>query len=290
MHLGWVTVAKARGKDEDESIALAALADLGVEVAVVDWDDPDVRWADFDRIILRSPWDYTERLAEFLAWTDATAAVTEVVNSPAIVRWNIDKTYLRDLEAAGVPVIETTFLAAADDPVLPDGEFVVKPSVGAGSRDAASYGPQDHAAALAHVAHLQSTGVTVMVQPLVASVPIDGEWPLLFFAGEYSHAANKHIALPRAGFIEEFFAPETNAPYEATAEQIDVARRALDVAIERFGVPTYARVDLVRGDDGGPQVLELELVEPSLFLPYGGTDAVRRFVAALTATREGTSA
>jgi hypothetical protein len=103
----------------------------------------------------------------------------------------------------------------------------------------------------------------------------------MFFAGRYSHAASKRVALPRAGTVDDLFAAETNTPYVADAGQIAVARRAVDVVTERFGVPRYARVDLVRDDQGDPCVLELELIEPSFFLPQAPPGAVERLVAAL---------
>ncbi len=280
--LAWVTARGARGRDDDEPLALAALAAAGVRTDVVDWDDPGVDWAGYDRAVLRSTWDYPERLGEFLTWLDVVDAATGLRNPAATVRWSVDKHYLAELAAAGVPVVPTSYAEPGDEPLLPDGEFVVKPAVGAGSRDAASYGPEQHAVARAHVARLHARGASVMVQPLLASVARDGEWPLLFFGGTYSHAAGKRVALPRAGVVDGLFAAERSVPHEADAEQLAVARAAVDVVTARFGVPTYARVDLVRDDDGRPCVLEVELVEPSLFLAEGGPGAVERLVAALT--------
>ncbi len=165
--------------------------------------------------------------------------------------------------------------------MFPDGRFVVKPAVGAGSRGAASYGPDQHAAAAAHVRSLQDAGQVVLVQPFVASVPRDGEWPLVFLGGAYSHAASKRVALPEAALIEGLFAAEENTPHAASAEQVEVATSAMDLVRERFGVLPYARVDLVRADDGSSLVLEVELVEPSLFLPQADTAAADRLAAAL---------
>ena len=202
------------------------------------------------------------------------------------MRWNLDKHYLAELADAGVPVVPTAFAEPGDRPVLPDGEFVVKPAGGAGSRDAASYGPDQHEIALAHVGRLHARGASVVVQPLVASVPVDGEWPLVFLDGAYSHAAHKRVSLPRAGTVDDLFAEERNAPHSATADQIETARAAVDVVATRFGVPTCARVDLVRGDEGTFQVLELELVEPSLFLPQAGPDAAERLARVLSRSQD----
>jgi glutathione synthase/RimK-type ligase-like ATP-grasp enzyme len=279
--LAWVTTRAARGHDEDEPPALAALGRRGVTTQIVDWDDPAVDWAGFDRVVLRSAWDYPERLEEFLGWVDRVAAVTDLVNPPATIRWSLDKRYLGELERAGLPVTPTTFVEPGATAALPDGRFVVKPAVGAGSRDAASYADDQHDLAGAHIARLHATGSTVLVQPFLTSVATDGEWPMVFVAGRFSHAASKRVSLPEAGAVEDLFAAETNAHHEATPEQVEVAQAVMDHVSARLGTPTYGRVDLVRDDSGRSCVLELELAEPSLFLRYADDAAIENLVAAL---------
>lgn len=279
--LAWVTTRDARGHDDDEPPALAALARRGVATQIVDWDDPEVDWAGFDRVVLRSAWDYPERLEEFLAWVDRVAAVTDLVNPPATVRWSLDKRYLAELEAAGLPITPTAFVEPGTEPTFPAGRFVVKPAVGAGSRDAASYDETQHVLAAAHVARLHALGSCVLVQPFLASIAADGEWPMVFVDGRFSHAASKRVALPQAGSVEDLFAAETNTHHTATAEQVAVAQAVMDHVSARLGTPTYGRVDLVRDDSGRSCVLELELAEPSLFLQYADDPAVERLVDAL---------
>lgn len=273
--LAWVTTEPARGTDEDEAPALAALARLGVGVDVLNWDDPRVEWSSYDRAVLRSPWDYQHRLPEFLGWLESASELTELVNPLEMIRWNLDKRYLGELHAAGIAITPTAFAQPGEDPTFPEGDFVVKPAIGAGSRDAASYGPEQHVLAHAHVARLHAAGLTVLVQPQLASVAELGEWPLVFFGGRFSHAASKRVNLPRGSSITEFFAPEENAPHVATSEQIELAQGVVDAVGQRFGTPTYARVDLVQADDGSPLVLELELIEPSLFIPWADGAANR---------------
>ena len=279
--LAWVTTRDARGRDDDEPLAVPALRSRGLHVDVVDWDDPDVRWGGYDRAVLRSTWDYPQRLAGFLAWLDSVEEVVDVVNPVPLIRWNVDKHYLADLAAGGVPVIPTTFVERDGTASFPDGRFVVKPAIGAGSRDVASYGHDQHGPAAAHVTRLQDRGESVLIQPLVDSVAADGEWPLVFFGGEYSHAANKRVTLPAAGADDDLFVAETNSAHTATPDQIATARAAMDVVARRFGVPAYARVDLVRAGEGH-QVLEVELVEPSLFLPQADHGAAARLAGALS--------
>jgi len=279
--LGWVTTQEARGRDEDEPLGLAALARAGVSVEVVDWDDRAVDWSRFDRVVLRSAWDYPQRLDEFSTWLDAVDGETDLVNPPALVRWSLDKQYLAELAEAGVPITPTVFVPPGSPATLPPGGVVVKPAVGAGSVDAASYGADQHEEATVHVARLHAAGQVVLVQPFLRSIPEEGEWPMVFLDGRFSHAANKRVALPQAGTVDDLFAPETNTAHVATAAQIEVAQAAVDLVSDRLGTPTYARVDLVRDDTGGFCVLELELVEPSLFLAYAEPAAAERFAAVL---------
>ena len=281
-NLAWVTTRAAHGRDEDEPALVDALESAGCKVDVVDWDNRNINWSQFERVVLRSAWDYPERLTEFLTWLDHVATVSDVVNSPAIVRWNLDKNYLSELAEANISITPTVFVQPNSVATFPDGEFVVKPAVGAGSRDAASYSGDQHEIANIHIARLHAIGQTVLIQPLLKSVAQDGEWPLVFFDGKFSHAANKRVTLPRAGTVDDLFAPETNTAYIATVPQIKVAQSVIDLVSNKFGPPTYGRVDLVRDDQDNFCVLELELIEPSLFVHCADAKAVDRFVEVVT--------
>jgi len=288
--VGWITCARARGSDTDEALALPALARAGVTVDVVDWHDPSVDWARYDRAVVRSPWDYPERYDEFVEWLGRVAAVTDLRNPLATVRWSLDKHYLAELADVGVPTVPTTFLEptpthAPFHPALPLEAFVVKPAVGAGSRDAAAYERGASAAASAHVARLHARGATVLVQPRLRSVATDGESALVYFDGHYSHAINKHVGLSESGVVDGLSVGESVRPCEPGDDEREVAARVLDLVTARFGTPTYARIDIVRDDAGLPCVLEAELAEPSLFLGEGGPAAVARFVDAVLRSR-----
>lgn len=280
--LAWVTTREARGRDDDEPLALAALERRGVDVDVIDWGDESAHWDSYDRVVLRSTWDYTQRLTEFLAWLDAVAEVTELINPAPLVRWNLDKHYLRELDLAKVAITSTTFVERGEEFVLPPGDFVVKPAVGAGSRDVASYAAGQHDFALAHISRLHGRAESAMIQPLISSVALHGEWPLVFFNGHYSHSANKRVSLPRAGQIDGLFATEAMQAHNATPAQIEVAQAAVDLVSSRFGSPAYARVDLVRDEQHNYCLLELELIEASLFLSQADPGAIARLVDALT--------
>lgn len=281
--LAWVTSAPARGTDPDEPLAIAALRRRGAVVDVVDWEDTAVRWDSYDRAVLRSPWNYQSRPSEFLDWLARVEQLVEVRNPAAVVRWSLDKRYMGELASAGVPVIDTLFVGPGETVMHSGGTWVVKPSIGAGSSDVAVFHAGQEDRSQQHIAYLHERGLTALVQPLIRSVTAEGEWPMVFFGGEFSHSANKFVRLQGSGDEERLFAREDNVPHRATHEQITVATQALEVVEARFGRLTYARVDLVRNDDGEYLVLEVEIFEPSLFLPEGGADAVERCAAALLA-------
>lgn len=274
------TSEAGRHVDPDLPLARAAAAADGLALEVVRWDDPAVDWDAYDLVVVRSCWDYTARVQEFLAWAQA---VPRLRNTAAVLRWDADKTYLRDLAAAGCPVVPTAWDPASPADLPPAREWVVKPSVSAGSRDTARWSSSDDA--LRHARALGAAGRTAMVQPYVEAVDADGETALLHLGGAYSHAVQKGPLLRRGEGVQQDRASRgTLRPAVARPDQLAVARAALDVVRDLFPAEPdllYARVDVVDGP-GGPLLLELELIEPSLFLPQDDGAATRlvRAVAA----------
>jgi glutathione synthase/RimK-type ligase-like ATP-grasp enzyme len=278
-----VSASEALALDEDMPPLRAALTAAGVEVETPCWDDPATDWSRYDAAVLRSTWDYVERLDEFLAWAARCAAQTRLLNPPDVIRWNTDKRYLRDLHAARVAVVPTRFVApgaaAASelDSFLAGGpaalsagtaepfeEFVVKPSVGAGSRDAARYRRGDDAAAVAHLARLLDAGRVAMLQPYLRRVDEQGETAVVYLGGRYSHAFRKGPLLRRGdGLVEGLFAAEDISPRTPSDAELAVAAAAYAAIPAR--PPVYARIDLIRDALDAPVVLELELTEPSLY-------------------------
>jgi hypothetical protein len=188
-----------------------------------------------------------------------------------VVRANADKRYLVALAAAGLPVVPTTVLAPGDDVVLPDGAFVVKPTVSAGARDTERYGPDQHDDARRHAAGLLDAGRSVLVQPYVEGIDAAGETGMVYVGDRFSHAFRKGpILRPDSTFVEGLYREEDISGREPSDAERDVAEAVLDAlgaAVPGVGRDEllYARVDLAPGP-GGPVLLELELIEPSLFL------------------------
>jgi glutathione synthase/RimK-type ligase-like ATP-grasp enzyme len=260
--------------DDDDRLLVPALRARGVDAVPAVWDDPALDWDRFDLVVLRSTWDYPARLAQFLSWV---AGIPRLANPAAVVAWNVDKRYLDDLARAGVPVVPTTFVPPGGRPPAVEGEVVVKPSVSNGSRDTARLAAAEPLAAL--VGRIHESGRTAMVQPYLDAVDHAGETALVFIEGALSHAARKGPLLARGvGLVEGLYAEETMSARTATADEIAVARAALDVVPGRAPL-LYGRVDVVPGADGRPVVLEVEVTEPSLFLGIG--DAASTLAAAI---------
>jgi glutathione synthase/RimK-type ligase-like ATP-grasp enzyme len=285
-----VSARAARHLDEDLPPLIAALDAAGADAAVADWDDPGVDWGAFQLALLRSTWDYTQRLAEFLAWADRAATLTRLENPPAVIRWNTDKHYLRDLGRAGVPCVPTRFVEpgerathALEGFLREEGpaEWVVKPAVGAGSRDAARYARGEEGTAAEHLERLLRGGRSVLLQPYLQRVDTEGESALIYLGGRFSHAIRKGPLLHRGTSpTSALFAPEHITPRTPAAGERQVAERAL--AALPFAMPLYARVDLIGSGNGAPCLLELELTEPSLFFAHA-PDAAGRLAAGLCA-------
>ena len=282
------TAAEFPDLDEDGSLLLGALSRVGLHAEPAVWTDEGVGWSSYDAVVVRSTWDYFYRRDEFLQWADRVAEVTRLANSADVLRWNTDKTYLRELAEAGLPVVETTWLHPGDEFAVPvDGEYVVKPAVSAGSNDTNRYvGGTHDAIAAEHASRLLTEGRVVMVQPYLDQVDSAGETALLFFAGKFSHAIRKAALLtPAMAELDAAYRPETISVRQPSAAERDTAEQVLDTvaALRRWPREqfTYARVDLVPGPDSTPTLIELELAEPSMFLVHD-PPAADRFAAAIT--------
>jgi glutathione synthase/RimK-type ligase-like ATP-grasp enzyme len=261
--------------DEDLPPIVTALSARRIDVVVADWHDAGFAWDGVDLAVIRSTWDYTWQLDDYLAWVDRADRATRLVNPGPVVRWNTDKRYLLDLAALGVPTVPTRIIDPGDDPAVGDdlagdGEIVVKPVISAGARDTERYGPDQLGDAHAHVVRLQGRGRSVLVQPYLPDIDEHGETGLVFLGDAFSHAFRKGpILVPGTEFVDGLYREEDISPRTASAAELEVAAAALDAVAS--AVPgmsrrdlLYARVD-VAPYHGGPVVLELELVEPSFF-------------------------
>ncbi len=258
---------------------------LGAEFPV--WDDESVDWHAYDLVVLRSVWDYTWRHEEFLRWCRAVGA-ERLRNQPEMVAFNADKRYLGALSA---PTVPTTFVAPGDEVPSLAGEVVVKPNVSAGSRDTGRFSPQSHGEAIGLIEAICADGRVALVQPYLSAVDEHGETAVVFARGEVLHVLNKRPVLRTEGL-----APLADGPLRVAAAMLEqdlvsaasadeaelsLAHAVHDELTARFGLPLYARVDLVPGPDSSPVLLELEAIEPCLYLEEvpGASERFARAVA-----------
>jgi len=257
--------------DHDTPLLLDALRDRGVDAAAVVWHRTD-DLTGFDALVIRSPWDYPERPDEFAVWLERAAAQTRVYNDPAVIRWNLDKHYLRDLESAGVRVVPTDYCRTAEDVADAlmrhgDDSIVVKPAVSAGARDTGLFHADDPAARALGERIVASGGVA-MVQPEVAELSAGAEKALYAIAGHFTHAIAKGALLAHGGGLRGGVYVENPVLVEATDAERAFADEVLQAVAGVTGhtVPLYARIDTVDSAEHGLVLLEAELIEPALNL------------------------
>lgn len=274
------TVRPLPEPDPDEPLLLAALRQAGADARMWDWHDDSVDPASFDLVVIRSTWDSHRAPDGFRAWVRRTAAATRLVNPADAVLWNLHKGYLRELEARGVPIVPTAWVAKgerADAAALLarfGGRIVAKPAISAASFRTERFAAGEAAAAQRFLDDLASGG-DAMVQPYLASTETTGERSLMVIDGAVTHAIRK---TPRFAGGDE----SVSAALAPTAEEAAFAERT--VAAAGFADLAYARVDVMRDDAGRLVLSELELIEPSLFLEQH-PPALDRLVRALV--REG---
>ena len=249
--------------DPDQEPLLEALREAGLEAELLPWDEAGADPGAFDLCVLRSCWDYHLHLDEFRRWVVDADQRTLLENPSKVVRWNLHKRYLDELEGWGIPVVPTAWFERGDRVDLAAllkkrrwEDVVVKPAVSAASFRTARFGVDDLEQGQAFLEALVAER-DAMVQPYLPSVDTDGERALVHVDGLFTHAVRKGARF--SGEEEEV--SESAVPLED--EELDLAERT----IARIGCPLlYARVDLMRDDGGAPRVSELELIEPSLFL------------------------
>jgi O-ureido-D-serine cyclo-ligase len=263
-------------EDPDAPPLERAFVARGHSVQQAGWDDPRIDWSSFDAVLLRSTWNYHLRRDDFLAWASHVEAVSALWNPLPIVRWNTHKFYLRDLEARGVAIVPTAFLPArrpVDLVQLLDARgwarAVLKPAVSADSYATMRVERRDVSAGQRHLeAHLASRDM--LVQPYLMAVEEPGEHCLVFIEGEHSHAVRK-----RSLFLGGRHAGPEGVVVLAAPDEVEAAGVVLAAIGLGDAPPLYARLDFLRDAGGTPRLLELELVEPSLFFDARPVSAAR---------------
>jgi len=275
------TCAALPDLDVEDAPLVPALRAAGIDGVPLVWNDPSVAWSDYELVVVRTTWDYPNKIDAFVAWVERVAALRPCWNPAPLIRWNTDKQYLRELSTRGVPIVPTRWLprGTAHDlgAILAEEgwrEAVLKPVVSAGARRTRMVGPGTLVEGRRFLEE-QLTQRAMMVQPYVAAVSTVGELSLLYFNGRFSHAVRK---IPAAGdFRVQTEHGGRVLSVEPTAGELAAGQRVLDAIA---GETLYARVDLLPTDDGEQRLLELEVTEPSMFLRWDDA-APGRFAAAI---------
>lgn len=246
----------------DDELLREALREHGCEAVPVAWDEPGADWSRFDLCLVRSTWDYHEKHRQFLEWARRAETEASLQNPAELIAWNSDKTYLRELEERGVRIVPTVWVERGSPAELDEilGEWdegVVKPVVDLGAAYLHRVRRGEGSAALSAVLRRHDA----MVQPFLPSLEEEGELSLIYIAGEFSHAVRKR---PAPGDFR------VQSIWGGTVGREDPEPRHLELGAAALGqleeAPLYARADLVTGPDGDPCLIELELIEPNLYL------------------------
>lgn len=261
--------------DAEHQPLIDALAVHGVQTEVVPWDQRGYDWSSARLVIIRSTWDYHQRLEEFLAWAEVVSKASRLWNPFEAIRWNSHKRYLEELREQGVSTIPTLWLNRGEthdlSPFFEDAKWehaVAKPAVSVGAQNTMRFARDERLRAEDHIKRV-SQSCDVMLQPYLKSVETYGERSLVYLGGTFSHAVLRPAMLAEKP-------PQTSMdlikPVPATREE----RQTAQLVLSKVRWPwLYARVDLLPGPDERPMLMELELIEPSLFLRHGPSAAER---------------
>jgi glutathione synthase/RimK-type ligase-like ATP-grasp enzyme len=236
------------------------------------WTDPG-DLSGFDLVLPLIAWGYQRDCPAWFALLDRLEAEALPVANPApVLRWNSDKAYLTDLEAKGVAIVPTAIREAINESALDFAReifgtrrLVVKPPISGGADGTYLLGPSDPLPA-------EAMGKRMLIQPFLPAIAGEGEYSLFYFAGQYSHAISKHPAEGDFRVQEQFGGEERGAEAPADAKALAEAALAATDRLHGCGPLTYARIDMLRGEDGAFRLMELELIEPSLFLHFASDD------------------
>jgi len=278
MRIALATCSDLPDWEVDDRPLHIALQEREVELSHPVWDDPDVDWGAFDAVLIRTTWDYHLKRSAFIAWADRVSQKTLLLNPSSVIQWNTHKSYLRDLAQRGIATVETLWLDRGDSVDLSSecaargwSRGFIKPQVGATARETLRFDVSEDglAAAQAHIARLLPHE-GLMIQPYMASVETHGEVSALFIDGQFSHGVRK---VPVAGdYRVQDDHGASDEPYAFPEEETARLRAFLAGLDEDL---LYARFDMLRHPDGSLRLIELELVEPSLFFRHGPGAAER---------------
>lgn len=281
------TASKAAANDwylgnilHEDALLQEALANLGLTSVRVDWADPSIDWTSFSCAIFRTTWDYFERISDFTTWLHRVEKQTRLCNDASLIRWNLDKHYLADLQSSGIPIVPSLFLKAGSGslkagsgsgpgltPLIEQTgweDAIIKPCISGAARHTYRVN-RSNAGRIQKILEPFLASEAFILQPFLPDVLQNGEDTLILIDGAFTHAVTKK---PKPGdFRVQDDHGGTVHTCNPSAEQIELAERAFAACRSHsLPVPVYGRVDMVRDPKGDWRVMELELIEPELWL------------------------
>lgn len=266
----------------DDGLAVEPLSELGWKTFHLSWRQRETPWSEFDLVVVRSTWDYQGAPDEFLQTLTQISEQTRLANSLRLIQWNIRKTYLLELADRGIGVVPTVSCLSPSERDLSQlferfetDNIVVKPSISASAQDTFSISSAELGGRVDSVVSALR-GREAMIQPFMAAITEEGEYSVIFMGGEYSHTILK---TPKDG---DFRVQEEHGGQLGPVSSPDpmLLSCAREVMLQLDETPLYARVDLIRAAGSQYLLMELELIEPSLYL-HSEPGAPVRFARAI---------
>ena len=253
----------------EDGVVINAMQKQGLQVKRLNWATPDFDWASCRLAVFRTTWDYFNRIQEFVPWLDQVSTMTRLVNPYELIRWNIDKHYLKDLEQRGIPIVPTFLVEQGGVADLTPffetwhcDELIIKPCIGGTARHTYRVNLQNIVERQLLFNQLLESEA-MLIQPFQKNILLRGELSILLFGGHYSHAVHK-VAKAGDFRVQDDFGG-TAVAYQASLAEIDFAIKAVSACPS---MPAYARVDIIYDNNGQLAISELEAVEPELFFRF----------------------
>ena len=250
----------------EDQLIIDALGGQGLNVHRTNWDNPDFDFTTTKYVLFRAIWDYFDRFPEFAVWLDEVTQKTKLINPAEQIVWNMDKHYLKDLEAKGINIVKTDVIEIGDARTLSEAitasgweHVILKPAVSGGARHTYKIKPGESGQYEAIYKELIAVE-SMLIQPFINSIVTKGEVSFMVFGGKYSHAVLKKA---KAGdFRVQDDHGGTVHHYEASPDEIAFVQ---EVVSKCNTMPVYSRVDVAWDDNGELALVELEIIEPELW-------------------------
>jgi glutathione synthase/RimK-type ligase-like ATP-grasp enzyme len=253
----------------EDRLLSEALEQKGLKVQRLNWDDPEFDWTDTKYVLFRSTWDYFDRIVEFEDWLEKVKHKCTLINDYALIKWNMNKHYLKDIEKEGLPIPPTIFIEKNDELSLQDKvlnlkweEIILKPVVGATARHTYKFAKENTKEFETLYKELIQQE-SMLLQEYQKRITTEGEISLIFIGETYSHAVLKRAKMGDFRVQDDFGG--SVHPYTANQDEIALAKALVEMCKPK---PIYARVDMMRSNSGDLYVSELELFEPELWFRF----------------------